>query len=221
VSRDSTVESDGAFALENGGFRMEMKHIHRRVVRTIKGAFLFQKDPRLELLKRMPRNSVCAEIGVWKGDFSREIVKRTSPKMLHLIDPWRFQPEFPERKYGGNYAKEQEDMDRIFEAVKVRFEGVPNVSIHRAFSDAALTEFPDGHFDWLYLDGNHVFEYILRDLKIGFGKVRSGGFVSGDDYTWGRKCGLPVEKAVRHFAEEEALEKQIEILGSQFIIKKP
>jgi len=146
---------------------------------------------------------------------------RTSPKMLHLIDPWRSQPDFPKTKYGGNSAKEQEDMDRIFEAVKVRFEGLPNVSIHRAFSDEALPEFPDGHFDWMYLDGNHHFEYVLKDLTLGFAKVRSGGFLSGDDYTWGRKCGFPVEKAVQLFVREEGLEKQIEIIQSQFIIGEP
>jgi hypothetical protein len=187
----------------------------------MKGLFSRQPKARLELLKRMPRDSVCAEIGVWKGDFSREILRRTSPRRLHLIDPWEFQSNFPNRKFGGKHAQNQRIMDRIFEGVVARFEDLPNVSIHRAYSREALEGFEDGHFDWLYLDGNHAFDYVWSDLNLGFAKVRSGGFITGDDYTWGRKCGFPVEKAVQQFVREKAMEDRLEIIGSQYIIGRP
>ena len=32
-------------------------------------------------------NSICCEIGVWKGTFSKQILQR-KPKMLYLIDPY-------------------------------------------------------------------------------------------------------------------------------------
>jgi hypothetical protein len=169
----------------------------------------------------MPKNSVCAEVGVWKGDFSKRIIKHTFPSKLHLIDPWSYQPDFPMRKFGGKHAKAQEDMDRIFEGVKTRFQGVPSISIHRTYSEEALVGFEDGYLDWIYLDGNHAFDFITRDLELSFSKVRSGGFISGDDYTWGRKTGYPVKKAVRQFVQEKGLEDRIEIIESQFIIQKP
>ena len=40
------------------------------------------------LLEMMPKNSVCAEIGVNQGQFSKEILEVVQPKKLHLIDPW-------------------------------------------------------------------------------------------------------------------------------------
>ncbi len=43
---------------------------------------------RMELLSRMKKNAVCAEIGVNKGDFSSQIIQITKPKKLHLIDAW-------------------------------------------------------------------------------------------------------------------------------------
>jgi hypothetical protein len=49
------------------------------------------------LLRRMPKQSVCAEIGVWKGDFSERIIRVVNPRKLYLIDPWIFQPEYPMR----------------------------------------------------------------------------------------------------------------------------
>jgi hypothetical protein len=102
---------------------VEKNRSFRRIVRTIRDIFSLENDPRLELLRRMPVESVCAEIGVWKGDFSREILRRTSPKMLHLINPWKFMPEFPKRGYGGHHAKTQEAMDRVFGSVKARLRG--------------------------------------------------------------------------------------------------
>jgi len=76
------------------------------------------RNARLQLLRKLPKDSICAEIGVWKGNFSELIFAVTRPKMLHLIDPWEFQSEFPERMYGGSVAKCQQDMNLIYESVK-------------------------------------------------------------------------------------------------------
>ena len=187
----------------------------------MKRACLFQMDPRAELLKRMPKDSVCAEVGVWKGEFSKQILKRTSPQMLHLIDPWMFQPDFPKRKFGGKRGEVQDDMDKIFGGVEARFGKLANVQIHRTFSEETLEGFEDGYLDWLYIDGNHAFEYVLKDLTMGFAKVRPGGFITGDDYTWGKKVGFPVERAVQRFVQEQGLQQRIEIMGPQFIIEMP
>jgi len=169
----------------------------------------------------MPKDSVCAEIGVWKGDFSRQILERTLPRRLHLIDPWEYQPEFPDRKFGGKHFKSQEGLDKLYEAVEARFRGDSNVRIHRAPSHEALEGFENGSLDWIYIDGNHAFDYVMRDLTLALAKVRSGGFITGDDYTWGRKCGFPVERAVKLFAEKNALEDRIDIIESQFLIELP
>ena len=72
-----------------------------------------EDNGRQELLHLMPKGGVCAELGVWKGDFSQRILDVTSPRELHLVDPWQFQPEFPHRWYGGSAASGQIDMDAI------------------------------------------------------------------------------------------------------------
>ena len=63
------------------------------------------RERRYRLLKRLPRRAICAEVGVWKGDFSVSIQRRTKPRMLHLIDPWHFEPDLPDRWHGGVIAK--------------------------------------------------------------------------------------------------------------------
>lgn len=126
---------------------------------------------RLKLLKSMPKSAVCAEIGVWKGKFSKTILEITLPKRLHLIDPWTFQGEFSDRWYSGKRAKNQED-----------------------------------------------YEYVRKDLELSFHKVKPGGLVTGDDYTWGENDGFPITRAVQDFIEDKKLVHNLELLGSQFII---
>lgn len=49
------------------------------------------------------------------------ILRRTNPSKLYLIDPWEFQPDFPNRMYGGKVAKKQKEMELRYEAVKRMF----------------------------------------------------------------------------------------------------
>ena len=199
---------------------MTMAHAIRKALSRAKRAFFRRNDSRLELLNRLPRGGVCAEIGVWKGDFSERILAVTAPRALHLVDPWQFQPEFPERMYGGKVAKGQGDMDTMFEQVRERFRGRTNVEFHRGYSDSVLTQFNDGYFDWVYIDGNHYYEYVRRDLDLAFQKVRPGGYITGDDYNWGEDIGFPVRRAVESCIQQYRPVVAPEVLGTQFLLVK-
>ena len=43
---------------------------------------------RVELLKRLPKNAIVAEIGVGDGELSEKISSIVRPKVLYLIDTW-------------------------------------------------------------------------------------------------------------------------------------
>lgn len=192
-----------------------------KIVRRARRAIGLPKSQRRRLLDRMPRGGVCAEIGVWKGDFSDHILRYANPKSLHLIDPWLFQPQFPERMYGGGIAKNQDDMDCIFQGVRERFAGEPRVLIHKGTSADILPAFPNGYFDWVYIDGNHSYEFVLADLRMCMAKTKPGGSIAGDDYNWGAGDGYPVRRAVLDFAAQNSIKRRLTVLDSQFIIKVP
>ena len=176
-------------------------------------------SPRLMLLERMPKTSICAEIGVWKGEFSRLILSETNPKLFHLIDPWEFQPEFSERMYGGSVAKSQRDMDVIYHSVRQLFDNEERVIFNKDKSDKILESFEDNYFDWLYIDGNHYYDYVLQDLEISLRKVKVGGIIAGDDYTWGAQYDFPVRRAVEDFTQKNGLSSQLSIIQSQYLIQ--
>jgi len=178
---------------------------------------LFPKpNPRDALLARLPRGGVGAEVGVWRGEFSRRLLETARPEKLYLIDPWEFQAEFGDCWYGGLRAKSQADMDAIHDEVRDAFGSRPDVVIARGYSVDVLGGYPDGRFDWIYIDGNHYYDPVLADLRLARAKVRPGGLITGDDYDWKPDEGFPVQRAVADFAAEAGL--AVEVLGSQFLI---
>jgi hypothetical protein len=172
------------------------------------------------LLSRLPDHAVVAEIGVWKGDFSELILRACQPAQLHLIDPWTFTTAFGKRWYGGLKAKNQHDMDTIFQEVCARFADRREVKIHRALSSAAASFFPKNYFDWIYIDGNHNYEFVLQDLRNFALKLKRGGYLAGDDYYWEspeEPGTFPVQLAVAEFARLHNVDA--EVIGDQYIIR--
>jgi len=171
----------------------------------------------------MPRESVCAEIGVDEGDFSEKILSIVEPKRLHLIDPWRHEEggRYQESRYGGLGQTGQSIMDQRYVKVTERFgEEVRNgqVSIHRSPSSSACYSFEDHYFDWIYLDGNHLYAFIKRDLELYYPKVKPGGLITGDDYGAQGWWNNGVQKAVDEFVKSDR-ELTLQVNGSQFIIR--
>jgi hypothetical protein len=151
---------------------------------TFKRYFRQEEDFRDCLLERLPKHSVCAEIGVYKGEFSRLVIQRLRPAKYHLIDPWKFfaDPAFEKSFYGGSLGGNQEHMDSIFRSVSEQLGRERNVVIHRMGSVEAASLFPDGYFDWVYVDGDHRYEAVKLDLELYLPKLKPGGFLTGDDY---------------------------------------
>mgnify|MGYP006297919805 CR=1 FL=1 len=174
-----------------------------------------RRQPVLDLIEP---GFICAEIGVWRGDLSKKILKK-SPSFLHLIDPWVFMPEFTDTVYGKRNGNSQDLMDRIYQEVCQEFNGIEGVQIHRKSSLEAVRSFEDEYFDWVYLDGNHHYEYVRNDLEAYIPKVKSGGYITGDDYRYDRCQKGGPEKAVKELIREGSI-VLIKIQNNQFILRK-
>ena len=60
--------------------------------------------------------------------------------------------------------------------------GTGRAVIMRQFAEAAVLSFPDDFFDWIYIDAGHEFTNVMRDLRLWFPKLKSGGMIAGDDF---------------------------------------
>ncbi|OWS70099.1 class I SAM-dependent methyltransferase [Polynucleobacter campilacus] len=89
----------------------------------------------------------------------------------------------------------QNAMNRLFNVVSsnlLKFEG--RAKLIREKSWAAADQFKDGSFGLVYIDGDHTYEGIKKDLNAWYPKVSKGGVICGDDIGW-----VGVKQAVDEF----------------------
>ena len=118
----------------------------------------------------------CAVIGLHKGDFSPEMLWSVKPLRLQLVDPWEYlnEKEYEKVWHGGKAARGQVTMDSRFPSVKSRFSEQmwrQPIVLHRYCSADAASGFTDGCLDWIYIDGNLLYEYVKADLEMYYPKV--------------------------------------------------
>jgi hypothetical protein len=173
---------------------------------------------REELLRYFPKGGIGAEIGVAQGDFSAAMLEAAQPVELHLIDPWSHLEAGSDlleaagllsevgdaRERNEQFAAPPENSggDEQFAEVTARFRADQRVHLHRQYSYKAASGFADGHFDFVYLDGNHQYEFVLRDLEDFGAKLKPGGLLFGHDFfedTFARDEHYGVVDAVNTF----------------------
>jgi SAM-dependent methyltransferase len=174
------------------------------------------------IVRRMPRNGAVAEIGVDLGDFSEKILALNRPRELHLIDPWTVESgEYRQREVALESARKLDSVAR-FAFVRERFSSDiagGSVILHRANSEVAGAEFPDEFFDWVYIDGNHSYEFVRQDLELYFRKLKPGGYIVCDDYHHAGFWNDGVTRAVDEFMATGRA-RRIFKRRSQFVMRK-
>lgn len=122
------------------------------------------------------------EVGTWRGDFAYELCTANPKLKLTCVDPWM--------AYNG---RSQEREDIYYSMAVKKLEGL-NIELVRKTSMDAVKTFPDGYFDFVFIDGNHLFEFAMMDILHWPKKVRKEGIIAVHDYH--NECGADVIMAV-------------------------
>ena len=99
------------------------------------------------------------------------------------------------------------------------------MNIIRDFSAEAANSFEDGSIDWIYVDGDHSYEFVKQDLNLWWPKISTGGTICGDDYQDGKyqveSLDFGVVKAVDEFVDNNVDSiSNFKVFKDQFIIVK-
>lgn len=153
--------------------------------------FEYSAKPLIDVLSK-DKPLIGLEIGCDKGDSSVGLLKDL-PNILKLvsIDPytnyidWNGVNENTRDLYY-NYTT-----NRLLE-LKDRHQLI------RKSSDDAILEFDDNSYDFIFIDGLHTYDQVLKDCKNYYSKIKSGGVFAGHDY----RVIEGVRNAVDEFFEE-------------------
>jgi hypothetical protein len=189
----------------------------------------------LEVLAALESPTIV-EVGVAQAEGALRILALDNLKCYIGVDPWlryeaspldELQDGYLDRKMG--LWATQGEWEDVYERAKARVAPFGDKArLIRAYSHEAVDQI-DEPVDVAYIDGNHQYEYVLKDLAIWLDKLAPGGLLCGDDYHFsggavidGKYGGLvasEVGRAVEDFCKQHGLEH--EVLGDSFIIRKP
>lgn len=118
------------------------------------------------------------EVGVYLGENAAHVIDNLQIEKTWLIDTWG---------ENGFFVSEMvtlEDGNRIYKEVQELFKpeiSQGKVEILRMDNREAAAQLPND-LDLVYIDANHTYEEVKKDMEAWYPKVRKGGILSGDDY---------------------------------------
>jgi len=148
-------------------------------------------NTRNDLISALPKNLIMAELGVFKGEFSHELLTRMQPKELYLVDIW--QGSYVSGDKDGNNHVNVDDMELVYNDIKKRYECISEVKVVRCPSGEYLESCANNTFDMIYVDADHSYEAVTNDLQLSFLKIHNSGLLMGHDYIRGTQIAKAVD----------------------------
>jgi len=139
------------------------------------------------------------EIGVAYGwNLYNTLEQCANIKMMYGIDPYTPYHD------GTDEYKDQNFQDIVKGKMLNSFKSVNRFTLIQKTSDDALSDFDNNSLDYIFIDGDHAYEFVKKDIVSYYSKVKSGGIFAGHDYSW-----PGVEQALTEFFTEQNLDKSI------------
>ncbi|MDC0060081.1 class I SAM-dependent methyltransferase [Pelagibacteraceae bacterium] len=167
-------------------------------------------DKRSYILEQLDKNSKIVEVGVWKGDFSKQIWNISSPNLLVLVDSWKFDEKVRgcAPQVSGEEPLNQHFFDQAKKDTYDKFKNVQNVNILDLNSLEASSKYEDNFFDYIYIDAEHTYKAVTKDLEVWYPKLKKNGTLFGDDYYWREEDDtLSLHIAYQEFIKKNHIKK--------------
>lgn len=145
----------------------------------------------VDLLKSTNKKELIGiELGCGDGDTTLHLLSNLPNLTLYGIDPYIGYDDFnghnPAEMLAGNLVNTMRKIDPY----KDRF------TLYRDISDNVVDKFDDGSLDFIFIDGLHSYDQVLKDCDNYYPKIKKGGLFSGHDY----RVIDSVNRAVNEFA---------------------
>lgn len=138
------------------------------------------------ILKRLKgiENPVVAEIGVFVGALSEQLLAARPDLTLYMVDCWGDNDSKEYKDTNDFHANASDESQRKWEA-QTRAKAAEfgkRAIVHKGLSAEVSQRFDDKFFDLVFVDADHSYKGCLEDIKVWEKKVKKGGYISGHDY---------------------------------------
>lgn len=120
------------------------------------------------------------EVGTSKGINAVYICENNPGVDLTCVDPYM--------KY--HWKHSEDEHERCYAEAKEKLSKYPTARIMRTTSMEGAKFFKEESLDFVYIDGNHEFDFVMEDLIAWGRKVRKGGIISLHDFYHFRGAGV-------------------------------
>ncbi len=124
-----------------------------------------------------------AEIGCLEGAMTRHILKGClGLQVFYAVDLWSWDA------YEGEEGHERLRERWNFPTIKKRFDKVAcvfpkRIVVLHGISWEMAEKVEDNSLDFVFIDANHSYECVVKDIKAWTPKLRPGGLLSGHDFS--------------------------------------
>ena len=163
------------------------------------------------LLIKLPKDFKYLEIGSYEGNSALYVSTNFPKSSVTCVDLWEGVEEY-----------EGKDFSIIEKNFDFNLQGLNNINKIKSTSDNFFIK-NKIMFDFIYVDGNHKFDYVFRDCLNAWRFLNKGGFLVCDDYIWNYYKELLDNPcyAINSFIKEKNREiKVLSVTNSQIFIKK-
>lgn len=115
------------------------------------------------------------EIGSYIGEST--VIFASAFKQVISIDPYidNYDPT--------DHACKHAPFEKVYQQFLYNTRSFSNIKHIRKFSDQAVLDFELDSIDFVYIDGNHQYEFVKKDIESYYKIIKPQGFLGGHDYS--------------------------------------
>lgn len=130
----------------------------------------------LDLISDLPSDLTMLEIGCYAGESTEMFLKSGKIKKLYAVDIWDDPLDF------FNSMNISHDFKEVENSFDQKVKGFNVIKYKTSIQNIPIIAPNVSNLDFIYIDANHDYEYVLEDIKTSTPLLKKGGIIAGHDY---------------------------------------